>query len=77
MQKALAAKVNKPASQDAYVFAQVAVAQTTMGAGDLPAARKLLDEAEGILDNFDSVETVVHASFYRENADYFQVCPFS
>ncbi|KAF2433740.1 hypothetical protein EJ08DRAFT_686167 [Tothia fuscella] len=73
MKKALAEKVNKPASQDAYVFAQVAVASTLMTRKDLPAARKILDECEGILENFDSVETVVHASFYRENATYFQL----
>lgn len=77
MEKALAEKVNKPASQDAYVFAQVAVARLYMSPGahqGLPAARKLLDECEGILEHFDSVETVVHASFYRENASYFHVC---
>lgn len=42
---------------------------------DLEGARKDLDEAERILDSFDSVETVVHASFYRVNADYYQVRP--
>jgi 26S proteasome regulatory subunit N9 len=73
MEKALADKVNQPASQDAYVFAQVAVATTLMSQKDLPAARKLLDEAERILDGFDSVETVVHAAFYRENASYYKV----
>jgi 26S proteasome regulatory subunit N9 len=35
-------------------------------------ARTELDKAEKILDNFDAVETVVHASFYRVNADYYQ-----
>ena len=40
---------------------------------DTEGARKDLNEAEGILDNFDSVETEVHAAFYRRNADYFQV----
>lgn len=34
-------------------------------------ARKLLDEAQQTLDKFDFVENVVHASFYRVNADYF------
>lgn len=35
-------------------------------------ARKDLDKCETILDTFDSVETVVHASFYRISADYYQ-----
>lgn len=78
MQKALAEKVNQPGSQDAYVFAQVEQASTYLGnKGDLPAARKLLDECEKLLDTFDYVETVVHANFYRENAAYYKVllCP--
>jgi hypothetical protein len=73
MKKALADKVNKPDSQDAYVLAQVAIAHTYLGKEDFAEARKILDECEGILDTFDAVETVVHASFYRENADYFKV----
>ena len=39
---------------------------------DSAGARKDLDTAEHILDTFDSVETVVHAAFYRVNADYYQ-----
>jgi 26S proteasome regulatory subunit N9 len=35
-------------------------------------ARKDLDKCESVLDTFDSVETVVHASFYRVSADYYQ-----
>ena len=35
-------------------------------------ARKDLDQCEQILDTFDSVESVVHASFYRVSADYHQ-----
>lgn len=73
MKKALAEKVNKPESQDAYVLAQVAIAQAELEQSNFSEARKILDESERILDTFDSVETVVHASFYRENADYFKV----
>lgn len=68
--KTLAQKVNKPASQDAYVYASVAVADVELQLEDLDAARKKLDECETVLDTFDSVETVVHASFYRVNAEY-------
>lgn len=35
-------------------------------------AREQLDKAQTTLDQFDFVENVVHAAFYRVNADYFQ-----
>ncbi len=70
---ALVQKVNKPASQDAYVYATVAVASIKLRLGDYAGARTDLDRSESILDSFDSVETVVHASFYRVNADYYKV----
>ncbi|KAL7270764.1 26S proteasome regulatory subunit [Rhizina undulata] len=68
---ALAAKVNNPVSQDAYVYATVEVARIKLLLQDFAGARKALDEAEKILESFDSVESVVHASFYRVNADYY------
>jgi len=71
--KSLADKVNKPASQDAYVYATVAVASIELQLGHYEGARKKLDECERILDSFDSVETVVHAAFYRTSADYYKV----
>ncbi|EOD45064.1 Proteasome regulatory particle subunit [Neofusicoccum parvum] len=70
--QSLADKVNKPASQDAYVYATVAVASVQLQLRDFPAARKKLDESEKVLDSFDTVETVVHASFYRVNAEYYK-----
>lgn len=54
------------------MYATVAVASVKLRLHDFDGARKDLDAAEGILDGFDSVETVVHASFYRVNADYYQ-----
>ncbi|KAF2814260.1 uncharacterized protein BDZ99DRAFT_459966 [Mytilinidion resinicola] len=69
---ALVEKVNKPASQDAYVYATVAAADIQLKLKEYEGARKKLDECEKILDTFDSVETVVHASFYRANADYYK-----
>ena len=69
---ALAKSVNKPASQDAYVYATVAVASIKLRIGDYDGARKQLDECEQILEGFDSVETAVHASFYRANAEYYK-----
>jgi hypothetical protein len=72
----VAAKVNNPNSQDAYVYATVAVATVKLELKDLDGARKELDKAEKILDSFDSVETIVHAAFYRVNAEYYQVRMF-
>ncbi|KAL9603675.1 MAG: hypothetical protein Q9219_000994 [cf. Caloplaca sp. 3 TL-2023] len=68
----LTAKVNKPASQDAYVYALAAASDIRLQLQDTSGARKDLDTAESILDSFDSVETEVHAAFYRTNASYYQ-----
>lgn len=68
----LTKKVNKPSSQDAYVYALVAAAEVKLRVQDLSGARKDLDTAESILDTFDSVENEVHATFYRINASYYQ-----
>ena len=65
--------MNKPASQDAYIYATVAVASIELQLGHYESARKKLDECERILDLFNFFETVVHASFYRTNADYYKV----
>jgi 26S proteasome regulatory subunit N9 len=47
------------------------VARIKLCLEDLEGARAALDEAEKILDRFDSVESIVHASFYRVNSDYY------
>ena len=70
----LTGKVDKPTSQDAYVYSLAAVADVKLRLSDYEGARKDLDKAESILDTFDSVETEVHATFYRTNARYYQVC---
>ncbi|KAF2758259.1 hypothetical protein EJ05DRAFT_465295 [Pseudovirgaria hyperparasitica] len=68
----LAGRVNKPVSQDAYVHATVEAANIHLQLEQYEEARKKLDECEKILDTFDSVETVVHASFYGANAEYYK-----
>ena len=60
-------------SQDAYVYSLVALADVKLRLGEHDDARKDLDKAESTLDTFDSVETEVHAAFYRTNARYYQV----
>jgi 26S proteasome regulatory subunit N9 len=71
---AAAKKVDNISSQDAHVYAIVAVATVKLELMDLDDARRELEKAEKILDSFDSVETIVHAAFYQVNANYFQVC---
>lgn len=60
-----------PNSRNAYVYATVAVAQVKLDLGNLEDARKDLAKAEKKLDVFDSVEGVVHAAFYKINADFY------
>ncbi|KAL1301738.1 hypothetical protein AAFC00_005941 [Neodothiora populina] len=68
----LATRVDKPSSQDAFVYANTAVAAVHLRLGNNEDSRKRLDNCESILDTFDSVDSIVHASFYRVNADYHQ-----
>ncbi|KAK4156821.1 hypothetical protein C8A00DRAFT_40727 [Chaetomidium leptoderma] len=70
--EAVVKKVDNEESQDALVFATIAVARVRLDLEDLDGARKDLDRAERVLDSFDSVETIVHAAFYGANADYYQ-----
>jgi 26S proteasome regulatory subunit N9 len=70
--QAVVKKVDNENSQDALVYASVAVARVKLSLNDLDAARTDLDEAERLLDSFDSVETIVHAAFYDANASYYQ-----
>jgi 26S proteasome regulatory subunit N9 len=69
----LADKVNKPDTQEAYVYALAEVANVKQRLQDLDGAQKDLEVCQKVLDSFDSVETVVHASFYKVNADYYHV----
>ena len=69
----LADKVNKPDSQDAYIYALADVADVKQRLQDLDGAKKDLEMCQRVLGAFDSVETVVHASFYEVNADYYHV----
>jgi 26S proteasome regulatory subunit N9 len=69
----VAEKVNNPASQDAYVYALVEAAALKLLLNQTEDVRKDLDAANKILDTFDSVDPIIHAAFYRVNADYYSV----
>ncbi|KAI9717246.1 MAG: 26S proteasome regulatory subunit [Chrysothrix sp. TS-e1954] len=68
----LATTVDKPSSQDAFVYVRTAVASIMLRTTDLDGAQKVLIQCDAILNTFDSVETQVHAAFYRTNSDYYQ-----
>ena len=55
------------------MYATIAEADIKLQLGDTIGAREKLDISEKIVDSFDSVESIVHASFYRVNAGYHKV----
>jgi 26S proteasome regulatory subunit N9 len=69
--EALAKRVDKPEFDEAHVYATTELANVYLELDQPTKAKKLLDEAQQKLDKFDFVENVVHASFYKVNADYF------
>jgi len=68
----LVEKVNTPDTSDAYVHAVMETAYIKLMVGDLEGTKSAIDECEKILDKFDSVETVIHASFYKVCAEYYK-----
>lgn len=60
-------------SPEAYVYASVETASLKLALGQTEIVRKDLDAASTILDTFDSIEPVIHAAYYRVNADYYSV----
>ncbi|KEF53706.1 26S proteasome regulatory subunit N9 [Exophiala aquamarina CBS 119918] len=70
--KTLATRVEQPDSEDAHVYAITELASVYLRLDEAPKAKEQLDKAQKTLEQFDFVENVVHAAFYRVNADYFQ-----
>ncbi|RHZ68367.1 hypothetical protein Glove_295g30 [Diversispora epigaea] len=68
----LVEKVNTSESRDAYVQAVMETAYIKLLLSDFEGTKSAIDECEKILNGFDSVETVIHASFYRVCADYYK-----
>ncbi|KAI8971864.1 hypothetical protein BDF20DRAFT_825235 [Mycotypha africana] len=66
-------KVDTPETKDVYVLALMESAQFKLRLNQTEDVKKAMDESEKILDGFDSVETVIHASFYRVSAEYYKV----
>ncbi|KAJ1979980.1 26S proteasome regulatory subunit [Dimargaris verticillata] len=70
--RTIQSKVNNDDSQDAYVLAQLEAGHFELLLGNLDATLAALEASEKILDGFNSVEPVIHASFYRVAADYYK-----
>lgn len=65
-------KVDTPETKDVYVLALMETAKFKLQLNQLDDVKKAIDESEKILDQFDSVETIIYASFYRVSADYYK-----
>ncbi|KAI8329850.1 hypothetical protein BC941DRAFT_442059 [Chlamydoabsidia padenii] len=65
-------KVDTPDSQDVYVLAVMEAAHFQLLLDQADQVKKVMERSEKILDGFDSVETAIHASFYRVSAEYYK-----
>lgn len=68
----ITAKVDTDETKDVYVLALMEVAQYKLRLNEMDEVKKAIDTSEKILDRFDSVETVIYASFYRVSAEYYK-----
>ncbi|KAF7732299.1 26S proteasome regulatory subunit [Apophysomyces ossiformis] len=65
-------KVDKPEMQDVYVYAVMEMSHFKLKLQQWDEVKKAIDKCDKILDHFDSVQTVIYASFYRVSADYYK-----
>ncbi|KAI8368805.1 hypothetical protein EDC96DRAFT_504424 [Choanephora cucurbitarum] len=67
------AKVDTPETKDVYVLALMESAQFKLRLNQTEQVKKAIEDSEKILDGFDSVDTIIYASFYRVSAEYYKV----
>lgn len=65
--------LDTPTTQEAFVLATMESAHFKLLLGDTEGTKEAMDKCEKILNHLDSVDLVVHASFYRVSGDYFKV----
>lgn len=69
---ALADESEKNDVRDAYVLLAMEAAHFQLLLGDVAATKTAMDKCAKMLEEFDSVEPVVHASFYRVSGNYYK-----
>lgn len=70
--ESLAKQVDNPSSRDAFVFATIEAARVRLLLGKVDGAKESIEKAGQALDEFDSVDPIIHASYYRISADYYK-----
>ncbi|KDE06781.1 26S proteasome regulatory subunit N9 [Microbotryum lychnidis-dioicae p1A1 Lamole] len=68
----LAGKVDTPETREAYVLATMEAAYFKLLLGDNEGTKSAIDTCAKVLDAMDSVDLVVHASYYRVAGDYYK-----
>ncbi|SCZ89428.1 BZ3500_MvSof-1268-A1-R1_Chr9g10407 [Microbotryum saponariae] len=68
----LAEKVDTPETREAYVLATMEAAYFKLLLGDNEGTKSAIDTCAKVLDAMDSVDLVVHASYYRVAGDYYK-----
>ncbi|KAI9498470.1 hypothetical protein BDB00DRAFT_881288 [Zychaea mexicana] len=68
----ISTKVDTPDTKDVYVLALMEAAHFKLQLQQFDDVKKAIDESDKILEQFDSVETVIYASFYRVSAEYYK-----
>lgn len=69
----LTAKFDTPNTREAFVLGTMESAHFKLLLGDNEGTKEAMDQCGKILDLLDSVDLVVHASFYRVSGDYYKV----
>ncbi|SGY14197.1 BQ5605_C010g06097 [Microbotryum silenes-dioicae] len=69
----LAGKVDTPETREAYVLATMEAAYFKLLLGDNEGTKIAIDTCAKVLDAMDSVDLVVHASYYRVAGDYYKL----
>ncbi|KAM0752324.1 PCI-domain-containing protein [Meredithblackwellia eburnea MCA 4105] len=68
----LTTQLDTPKTKEAFVLATMESAHFKLLLGDNEGTKEAMDKCEKVLDQLDSVDLVVHASFYRVSGDYYK-----
>ncbi|ORY98016.1 hypothetical protein BCR43DRAFT_490727 [Syncephalastrum racemosum] len=68
----VSSKVDTPETKDVHVLMRMETAHYQLKLNEIDTVKDAIDSSSKILDQFDSVETVIHASFYRVSTEYYK-----